>query len=419
MISDSASSGSGGGNPYAAILRTPGALSFSMAAVVARLPISMLGLGTILMIRGLYGEYSLAGRVSAVLVIAQAIGSPQIARLVDRHGQRHVMLPMLTVTTLGLAGLIGSATAHADEWVLYAFAALTGATSGSYGSMVRARWTHAIGADQRALHTAYSLESALDEVVFIIGPALATTLATQVFDSAGLLVPLVAAVVGGLWFLSLRRTEPPIIVAAPGVRRRSAMASLGMIALAIIFIAMGTIFGATDLSTVAFAEEQGHENLAGYVLAVFALGSLISGLLYGVRHWLSALWKRFAVGIVALAAGVSLFFFVTTLPVLVAVMFVTGFAIAPTLINGNGLVQNLVRPEQLTEGLAWVGTSLGVGVSIGSWIAGARIDAAGAHAGFQVVMVAAAVAVVIVAAALPTLRRDAPRELLRDEPSAP
>ena len=46
-------------------------------------------------------------------------------------------------------------------------------------------------------------------------------------------------------------------------------------------------------------------------------------------------------------------------------------------------------------------------VSIGSSIAGARIDAAGSHAGFLVVVVAAACAVVATLAALRTLRGDA------------
>ena len=78
-----------------------------------------------------------------------------------------------------------------------------------------------------------------------------------------------------------------------------------------------------------------------------------------------------------------------SLVALAAVMFVVGFAIAPTLINGNGLVQELVPRERLTEGLTWVGTSLGVGVSVGSSVAGAQIDAAGSHAGFLVVVVAA------------------------------
>jgi len=96
--------------------------------------------------------------------------------------------------------------------------------------------------------------------------------------------------------------------------------------------------------------------------------------------------------------------------VLAAVMFVTGFAIAPTLINGNGLVQNLVAPHQLTEGLAWVGTSLGVGVSVGSSVAGTRIDAGGAHAGFEGVVAAAGLAVLLALAALRSLRRSAATE---------
>ena len=137
----------------------------------------------------------------------------------------------------------------------------------------------------------------------------------------------------------------------------------------------------------------------------FALGSLISGLLYGAKHWLSPLWKRFAVGMVALAVGVALFVFVTSLPMLAVVMFVTGFAIAPTLINGNNLVQLLVPPSQLTEGLTWVGTALGVGVSIGTSVGGQRIDAAGAHAGFEIVLVAGALSVLVTLASLWTLRR--------------
>jgi MFS family permease len=396
-------------NPYRVVLSKPGALNFSAAAVVARLPMSMVGIGIVLMIQGIYGSYALAGRVSAAYVIAQAIASPQIARYVDRIGQAKVMRPMLVVSTAGLVGLILAAVNQAPEVWLYATAIVAGASIGSYGSMVRARWTHTVS-DPRELHTAYSLESALDELVFVVGPVLATLLATEVTDSAGIIVPAIAAVVGGVWFLAQRRTEPPVVPVVPGVKHGSAMRSPGMVVLAVVFVAMGFIFGATDVSTIAFAEEQGSKSSAGLILAVFAMGSLISGLAYGARHWVSPLWKRFAIGMVALALGVSLFFVVTSLPMLAVVMFITGFAIAPTLINGNALVQNLVTPHQLTEGLAWVGTSLGVGVSFGASIAGSRIDAAGAHAGFQVVMIAGAVAVVAVLASTRVLRRGAPRE---------
>jgi hypothetical protein len=71
--------------PYRDVLTRPGALAFSATGVLARLPMSMVGIGIVLMVSSIYGSYGLAGRVSAVYVIAQAICSPQLARLVDRH----------------------------------------------------------------------------------------------------------------------------------------------------------------------------------------------------------------------------------------------------------------------------------------------------------------------------------------------
>ena len=395
--------------PYRDVLTKPGALAFSATGVVARLPISMVGIGIVLMISALYGSYGLAGRVSAVYVIANAVVGPRLARLVDRHGQARVIRPAIAVSTLGLLALVLAATRDAAPAWLYATAVLAGAPAGSFGAFVRARWSYVLD-DPRQIHTAYSLESALDELVFVIGPVLATVLATSVAPAAGLVVPMVALVAGGYGFLALRATEPPPRplghTSDDGVPRRTVMRSPGMLVLMSVFVGIGAIFGATDVSTVAFAEEAGNKAAAGFVLAVFASGSMISGFGYGARHWTSPLWARFLVGVVALAVGTALFLVITSIPALAMVMFVTGFAIAPTLINGNGLVQHFVGRSQLTEGLPWVGTALGVGVSAGASIAGALVDRQGADGGFGVVAVAGGLAVVVSLAAARVLRRD-------------
>jgi len=389
--------------PYREVLSRPGALAFSSAGVIARLPISMVGIGIVLMVSSLYGSYGLAGRVSALYVVTQAVASPQLARLVDRIGQDRVMRPAIAVSSIGLVGLVVSALVHAPSVALYAAAAVTGATIGSFGALVRARWSHLLD-DPRQIHTAYSLESALDELVFIVGPVLATYLATGVRPVAGLVVPIVAMIGGGYWFLAQHRTQPPTRALRHGVRHGSVLRSPGMAVVVLVFIGMGSIFGATDVATVAFAQEQGSKSSAGMILAVFALGSMISGLGYGLRHWLSPLWKRFALGVALLAVGVSLFFVVASLPALAAVMFVTGFSIAPTIINGNGLVQQFVGAERLTEGLTWIGTALGLGVSVGSSIAGNLIDERGSHGGFLVVVGSAVFAVLATLVSLRTLR---------------
>lgn len=399
--------------PYRDVLTRPGALSFSAAGVIARLPMSMVGIGIVLMIQAVHGSYGLAGTVSAVFVLAQAACSPWLARLVDQHGQARVMRPAVAISATAITALVVLAVTHAPVWTLYVAAVGGGATIGSFGALVRARWSHILS-DPRSLHTAYSLESALDELVFVVGPILATTLATAVTPSAGLVVPVIGMVAGGFWFLAQRRTQPPphprLAEVAPDgtpVRPTSVMRSWGMVVLAVVFVAMGAIFGATDVATVAFAEEAGRPGIAGVILAVFACGSMISGLLYGARQWTTPLWKRFAIGMVALAIGASLFVLVGSLVQLAVVMFVAGFAIAPTLINGNGLVQHLVVPERLTEGLTWVSTSLGVGVSVGSSLGGALIDRQGSHGGYLVVVGSAALAVVATLAALRVLRRTA------------
>jgi MFS family permease len=403
--------------PYRVILARPGALVFSATGLLARLPMSMAGIGIVLLVVSKYDSYALAGRVSAAYVLTQAICSPRLARYVDRYGQARVMRPAIAVSTLALAALAVAASFELPVAWLYAAAVVTGATMGSFGSLVRARWSHAVAAP-RELHTAYSLESALDEVVFVVGPVLATTLAASVDPVVALAVAVVSMTVGGYWFLSLRATQPPSVARPDGApRTRSVMRSGGMIVLAFVFAAMGSIFGASDVSTVAFSREHGHPELAGVVLAVFALGSMISGLIYGARHWAAPLWRRFALGTVALALGVSLFVFVSSMQVLAAVMFVTGFAIAPTIINGNSLVRSFVPHARLTEGLALVGTMLGVGVSFGSSIAGVVIDAHGSRGGYLVVVGAALAVVGATAAALRTLRSGTTELTFEDAPT--
>ncbi|GHH71349.1 MFS transporter [Promicromonospora soli] len=395
-------------NPYAAVLRTPGALRFSAAGALARLPMSMVGIGAVLMVQGLYDSYAMAGRVAAVLGLAQAFLAPQIARWVDRRGQRTVLLPTLAVSAVGLGGLITAAVLGAPEWVLWPFAAIAGGSQGSYGSMVRARWNHALD-DPRRLHTAYSLESSIDELVFIVGPVLATTLATAVAAPSALVLAGLATVVGGLLFVAQRATEPPVVVPDAEVRHRPVILIPGMPVMVLVFVAMGMIFGSVEVTTVAFAEELGSKGLSGVVLAVFALGSMVAGLAYGARHFTSRASRRFVIGMAAFGPGVSLVLLADSLWMLAIVMFVAGMAIAPTVITGNGLVQDMVGKHQLTEALAWVGTSIGMGASLGAAVAGARVDTAGAHAGFLIAVGAAWFATLLTLAASRTLRRQSER----------
>ncbi|KAE8765513.1 MFS transporter [Georgenia thermotolerans] len=396
--------------PYRQILSLPGALAFSAAGLLARFPGGMISLGIILMLSALTGSYATAGSVAATFVVAQAVCAPQLARLVDRHGQARVMAPSLALSAAGLLALVLAAVTGAPTWTLYAAAAVAGATVGSMGALVRARWTQVVRTPGE-LHSAFSLESALDEVTFVVGPVVATVLATGVAPWAGVSLALVLVVVGGYTFLAQRATEPPLVVVEGRAARGSVMRSAAMAGLVGVFVFVGSIFGASDVATVAFTAEQGSPGAAGVLLGIFATGSMIAGLLYGAKVWEGPAWRRFLLGVVVLAVGSALFLLVGSLPVMAAVMFVTGFAISPTIINGNAIIQHIVAPGRLTEGLTWLSTGINLGVSVGASVAGAMIDRAGSVGGFGTVAVSGLLAVLAALFTAPVLRRRAGRDL--------
>ncbi len=392
-------------NPYATILRFPGAARFSVAAAIARLPMSMVGLAIVLIVEHTYGSYAAGGRVTAAYLIAAAIATPLIARLVDRHGQAKVMRPIVVINSTLTVALGLAIVNQAPEPVLWGIAAVVGATIGSFGALVRKRWTHVLDSPNH-LHTAFSLESALDEFLFVIGPTLATILVVQVWPLAGLLVPAAGALIGGLWFCAQRASEPPAHpVTADATRGKSVLRNKSLLALSAIFLFIGVIFGSVEVSTVAFAKEAGRENLGGLILGVFAAGSMITGLAYGARHWRSTLVRRLTVTVTILAIGIACLLLAQNLWQLTLVLLVTGVAIAPTLITGNNIIHEIVHAGQLTEGLAWASTAMTIGVSVGTAVAGGQIDRLGAVGGYLISALGGAVALLLTYAAATAFRR--------------
>ena len=387
---------------YRQVLRVPGAVAFAAAGLIARFPLSMQTLGTVLLVADSTGSYALAGAVSATLAAAQALFGPVLGRLVDRHGQARVLLPALAAHTAGAAALIACAAAGLPAWTLFPAAALWGGSFAQAGSLVRARWAHALGGSP-LLPTAFSLESVLDEVVFVVGPVLVTTLATQVAPVVGVAAAWSFAAVGSVALAMLRRTEPP--ASRETGRAPSALRLAGLRVLIVVGLATGGIFGSVEVATVAFTDERGSPGAAGIVLALLAAGSLLSGLGYGAVGWRTPAARRFVLGVGVLALVTVPLLAAGTVPALAGLIFLAGFAISPALIAGFGLLEELVPAGSRTEGLTWFSTGLGLGVAIAASVAGQVVDASGARAAFGVTVAAGALAALAALAGARTFSR--------------
>jgi MFS family permease len=366
---------------------------------------SMFGLGTVLLISAITGKYGVAGTVSAVGSLGYAFSSPRLGRLVDSHGQRSVLLPLLAVFTVSTALLITAVELRLPTWAFFVPGAIAGATMPSLGAMVRARWSVLLAGSPR-LHAAFSFESVADELCFVIGPAAVTLLATEVSPASGVGVAAVLCLLGTLWFAAQRGTEP---VAVPpewprGPRRRRGAAAPGLIVLAPVYMLLGAMFVSIDLSTVAFAQHFGHKPLAGLILGTYAFGSATGGLWYGSRQWRAPVEKRFALTLTLTVLGMATFWAQPNLITLTCVIYLCGLTIAPTLIAGFSLLEAQAKPGRRTEAMSWLSSGISVGVAAGASVVGFIIDAHGPRIGYVFGAACGAASAVTCIVGLPRLR---------------
>jgi MFS family permease len=376
---------------YRRVLSVPGALLFSATGLVARLPLSMETIGIVLLVVAETGSYGLAGSLAATTTIANAVASILQGRFLDRLGQPRVLPPLIMVWGMGVAGLVVSV--HGDWWHWTAFfsAVVMGAALPSIGTCVRARWAHVV-TEPRALQTAYALESVVDEAVFITGPILITALATAWDPAAGMAAMVVAGLGGTLFLAAQRSTSPPPHPRVAAVEDRPRMPWRTVVPLVVVAAALGGLFGSAEVATVAFADERGAVELTGVLLALWALGSLLAGVLAGAVHIKRSLAFQVKAYTIALTLGMAPLTLIGPVWLMGAALFVAGFAIAPGMIASLTLVQRTVPAERLTEGMAFVHTGLAAGLAPGAAISGIVVDAAGSSAAYLVSVTAGLVA---------------------------
>ncbi len=361
---------------YGSLLGTHGARAFTAAALVGRMPIAMLGIGTVLLVEDRRGSYALAGAVSAAYALGLALLGPGVSRLVDRLGQRRVLPWSVLLTAVGIVAVVLLAGADVPAWTLLPAAAVMSASASQLGACARARWSVLLARRPAELERAFAWEAVVDEVVFVLGPLLVVLCA--LYDPAlGLLLALVLTSAGTAWFVAQRSTEPPVVV-----RHEShppAMRSPGLRVVVAAMVFVGVLFGTVEVSMVAFAEQRGSTSGSGMLLALVALGSAVAGLVYGALHLRTPLPRRFRLALAVLALGMVPVLLAPTVALMAPAALLAGIAVSPTLICAYGLTETLVPAPSRTEGFSWINTGLGVGVALGFAGSGAVAEQAGAR----------------------------------------
>lgn len=348
---------------YFNLLKTPGIARILTSQLTARFPFGMLSLSFLIHIQGVYGSYAIAGTVLAAMSLGQASFGPVTSRMMSNFGIRKVVGTTIAICCVTITAM---AFLPLPPVLLVIFGFIAGATYPPIQPAVRTIYPKMV--NPASLTPLFSLDAAAQEIIWIVGPVLATFVAIGVNSVAGIMVSVGFFIVGGLWFMST-----PIVgkIAIPLSRTKFG----GVLKLPTVIIS--TLVGMLLVSTFAAVEAGivavfgNGSSESGWVLASFAFGSLVGGLAWGHVHIRpSSLAFRLSV----VAAGLIAAMMSTDFWWLTIMLFISGLGVAPALTVLFTMISATVKFSSTAESFAWAGSGQLIGAGLGSAVAGFAID---------------------------------------------
>ena len=377
--------------PYRKLFATPGGLAFSIPGLIARLPIAMTYLSVTFIVLHETDSYTLAGSISTGAALLNAAFSPLWSRKADQIGQAKVL--RLTIPPYIIFGLlfIYSITHSFPTLIWMACIFIAEAFLPNISGLVRRRWLHTLEKEEdgrQLINTAYSFEALVDEIVFIVGPLIASAAAISIAPQAGMYFAFSFMSVGTGIYLLQKRTEPPPYPIVKSEKRSAVLKIPYVRAIFVPYIFLGVFFASATLSTIAFADQLNAKGSTGILLATWSAGSAVAAIMNGAIETKITNGQKFVYLIIAMFFLTIPLLFVHSILVLGIVLFLSGLGVAPILVSGYAIVEKSVPAAKITESFAWVLAGLQIGNALPGPLSGYMIDNYGADKSFIVPVIA-------------------------------
>lgn len=360
---------------YSALFRAPGFLRVITSQLYARFPFGMMTLAFVMHIQHVHHSYAVAGLALGADTIGAAISGPVLGRLLGKYGTSRVLI---TTASIGAAAIAGIGLLNASPVAMIAMALVVGLTSPPIQTAARTIYPTLV--KKKDLPAVYSLDATSQELIWVIGPVLATVLAAQVNTSFVVVLMAAIQVTGAIWFCSNKEVNQ-MVIPTPNRKMGGVLTNKVVLTTAILGLLLIGGFSGVEVGTVAVVPKA----LAGVVIGALSLGSIVGGLALGNRvksrwslSWLLSL----------ILVGYLLLWIAPTNAVWISIcLFIAGVGVAPSLgILGAAIASNL-RPGDAAEANGWASTGQLMGYSAGAALSGIAIDSVSDTSAFLVSVV--------------------------------
>lgn len=386
--------------PYRELAAIPHLPWLLLWSIVGRVHLPATPLAVSFLVAGWTGSYAAAGVVGGALTLGMGVSGPLRGRAADRSPAGRLLVVTASGYGVGIAvlGLLPVLTPGATWPVAVVVAFLAGLSTPPVTPLSRASFTRlATGPAQQAVFT---VEASMQEVMYIIGPALAAVVVAVWNAQVALWMCGVLAVLGAFGFAAaLRRAglDRPAPREA-GHDGRMLLRDGSLVLALVTSTCLVASLVMIDMVIIAWARDLGTPALAGALTAVWGIGSVLGGLIVG---GLSGK-MRFARRVLLMALGVAPLVLVLP-PVLEPssawliglVLGVGGMAIAPAIAANNQRVSGLAPDGRKVEAFGWMATFTTAGSALALPVAGSLLDHVGPAAAAAASTVAALLAAVL------------------------